>query len=255
MTFTRKVLATFLLGSAFSASAEGFHYRFWRGDRISGMTAETFRDGLREVFVPATLKQGVGKGLLAYQPVLLAKDHSPKLPDEVALVTYASEEEYKRLRATPEGKAYGELHWDYFTRETSRSLVPEAFRGKAEAGKAYDLLLGKPDWSRGTSVFSVRLRREEVSEEKFLAALAESLARIQRTPPSGLRAHLALVTGDYVMEFSLWGDGQSPRALPGRGKPFAKVAQKAIEIRPRDWNGHLDFQDGVRLSERSPVTR
>lgn len=126
------ILAPFLLGNA-SAS----YHRFWIGYRTPEVTSAQFSKGMNEVFFQKTIKSGKGKGLIGYQPYLIKKNDI--FPDEIALVTYESEAKYQEIRATPEGKAYSEMHWDYFVKEKSKSIVSEPLKDALGIDASYEL--------------------------------------------------------------------------------------------------------------------
>src|ERR1700723_1485202 len=64
------------------------YYRFWRGWKKPDVDTRSFLADLDSIFVPATVKNGAGRGLISYLPVLLPKENPTSLPEEIALVTY-----------------------------------------------------------------------------------------------------------------------------------------------------------------------
>src|ERR1700747_2950562 len=117
MTLKRLLIFSALILTSATVHADPYH-RFWRGTKLGEMSSENFQKGLNEVFIGKTIQAGAGKGLMAYEPAL-TQGAAPGFPDEIALVTYQDESSYNAIRSTPEGKAYGELHWKYFDKSQS----------------------------------------------------------------------------------------------------------------------------------------
>ena len=130
--------------SVHSAWADPYH-RFWRGTKLAELSDDDFVNGLNQTFIPETIQTGATKGLFAYQPVLV-QGNAHLLPDEVALVSYRDEASYDAIRSTQEGQDYSALHWKYFDKSKSMSLVPEHYSGVLVFEHAYDL---HPDLTDG----------------------------------------------------------------------------------------------------------
>jgi hypothetical protein len=181
------------------------YYRFWRGWKRPELTADGFYGDISRIFVPATVKNGAGKGLVAYLPVFPAREKPAVLPDEIALVAYRDAESYQRIGATPEGQAYTASHWNYFDRTVSSSRVPEAFAGSLVADHAYDLI-GKPvDWQAGDSVISIYLRSSAgTGTGEFLDQARQSVAKAAaeaNRSGSGYNSVLVLAANDYLIVY------------------------------------------------------
>lgn len=180
--FMRSLLAKSLLVlsvvAATAAHADPRHVRMWRGFKIADMSEKSFIDGLNQKLFPATgeLFQN-GAGLEVYVPATLNHGATQAgLPEEVALLSYQNEETYKAFRATPAGKHYGELHWDLFVKDTSKSLVAEEYSGSLAVEHAY--VSGALTPVRGgENVFMVQYKDITESEEQWLSHLNDSLAR------------------------------------------------------------------------------
>lgn len=102
-----------------AAHADDTYHRFWRGMKRADLSWTQFSTGLNQVFIPATVQTGSGKGMIAYQPVLAEGEQG--LPDEIALVSYTDLATYNSLYSTDAGKAYQNLHWQYFDQATSHT--------------------------------------------------------------------------------------------------------------------------------------
>jgi len=204
------VILAALFASVPSARADAPYYRFWRGWKLPALSDARFLEGLNDVFVGATVEVGKCRGLVSYQPALPPSpadrgEEGAYLPDEIALVAYRSEGAYRAIRATPEGERYSNLHWDYFDRDKSRSLVPGPFTGTAALDRAYDLRQSGADWQRGFSVLRIWTRKPGVDDERYLEHASQYLVRLQRGYPRDLLlSTLALLTDRYLIEYLLW---------------------------------------------------
>jgi len=199
---SRLILLALVSQTVFAAP----YYRFWRGTKLSGLDEEGFRKGLNQVFVPKTVEVGKGKGLLSYLPVLSPRRSSRPagLPDEVALVTYSSEDSYQRIRSTPAGKAYSDLHWKYFSKDESRSLVPTRFDESIKNDAAYDVLYSDKDWQGGHATYRLSSVKGDIETlESYLRTARE------KSKSLGLLSYIVVVTKNYLYEYQLW---DSPNA-------------------------------------------
>jgi hypothetical protein len=184
-------------------ASQGTYHRFWRGIPRTDIEEQSFLAVLNGRFIPQTVEVGRGRGLLAYQPLLVPKGHEwEAIPGEIALVTYESEKAYRAIRATPEGDAYARAHWDIFKREGSSSVVPVPFEGKVEAGKAYDLHPEFRDWQLGRTVVRIVLRPDLEQVRSYLEEL--------RKNPADVAESIVLVEAGYLIEY---------RSLNGSGNP------------------------------------
>ncbi|MEZ4813824.1 MAG: hypothetical protein R3A80_01280 [Bdellovibrionota bacterium] len=207
----KNILVALLFLGAFTAEAAPY-YRFWRGFKKPELTTKDFNKAIEDVFVEATVENGAGKGLVAYIPGLPNKAEDIALPDEVALIVYESKEKYDALKATSMGKAYTNLHWDYFTRapqtegdpvpeNISKSAVPIPFTreiARLENGVAYDLFNSDADWKSG----AVKLRFFKRNSSETLEL--ESIRQIQKDYAEKADAYLVLADTEYLMIYELW---------------------------------------------------
>jgi hypothetical protein len=168
----KTLVVTFFLGcflttvfAATPAQANVYH-RFWRGQKRADLSVNQFTQSLGSVFIPATVKVGVGKGLLAYEPVLTTGILSAV--DEIALVSYESESAYQSLFATAAGKAYQNLHWQYFDRPTSSSVEPISYAGEVMSGGAYDFHPSYAGWRTNNTEVLIYFRVTSETATDFL---------------------------------------------------------------------------------------
>lgn len=152
-------------------------FRIFRGSRRKGadMSDRAFLAELGNVFMPGTPLMLRDHGLAAYVPAVLPTPvDQAGLPDEMALIAYASVQRYERVRReTVVGRMYTHSHRGVFDMEQSGSLwpVPLSEALGVDGPVAAFFLDGRAwDWQAdGTIVFwagigaaSNQLRREVV---------------------------------------------------------------------------------------------
>jgi hypothetical protein len=221
------------------------YYRFWRGWKIESLSSQAFQAGLNARLLPMTVGVGGGKGLVGYLPFLYPENNGT-LPDEVALVIYQDEPSYQAIRSTPEGKAYGDLHWEFFDKARgSGSLVPEPYAGRIENQKAYDVLQSDADWRQGHAVFvTSRIAGD-------LRPYVESMRA--RMSMVGLRSYVFLVQGNVMYEYQLWNHPASFRkhwmALrQSQGRSVIHWSEGSGEMGRSDWRRpHLQPGRGLNM--------
>lgn len=191
------IMKTFVVVSLlFTLNAQASYHRFWVGYKKPEVSAAKFSKGLNTVFFQKTIQTGKGKGLLAYQPYLIKKNDI--FPDEIALVTYESEAKYLEIRATAEGKAYGEMHWDYFVKEKSKSTVSEAFNDALVIDAAYEL---NPDFKNfQTSHTAVYFY--VINNPQRLVSLKKEFERLRKD--KHVMDSVILVKKNYAIEYRIF---------------------------------------------------
>ncbi len=257
------IMLGILCGDVFAGTGPVPYYRFWRGWKVeqlnsSPLSYQGFKEGINSVFIPATVRYGQGRGMLGYLPSLpfsvseleAAKGKGVDFPDEIALVVYGSEEGYNRLRVTPEGKAYGDLHRLYFDMPAapaaarSRSLVPLPWTGTVAVERAYDLFSSDASWMKpmasGFSQIVFHEREAEQDEASYLAKIKSTLDSIKANASSfGLESEVVLVADRYWIEYQLLykkGSSPTPRGLDEKVihcNPFAldnSMPSKSLEF-------------------------
>jgi len=233
---------TFLLSQVLHAAP---YYRFWRGDKLPALTLLDFQIGLNDLFIPKTVEQGKGKGLRSYQPVLLSDSKPKGLPDEIALVAYASKAAYLKLRNSPEGQAYGRLHWDYFDKNNSKSLVPDRYRGELQTNHAYDVLNSAAEWQKGISHVRIHTRDKRRTPSQFHRGFNKMVQSVRAQFPSrGLKSYLVLVSDDYVIQFLLWKDEASRQKVWS-----SKVGQHVSRLLGLVSQSHLDTATPINKTQ------
>jgi quinol monooxygenase YgiN len=218
------LLVSFLTGGTATAQNGTPYYRFWRGFKKPDISREAFVQALIDDFMPATVQTHGQEGLMSYMVILPPASAPWNIPDEIALVAYASEDIYKTITTTPHGRAYQIKHGDIFTPKDnpatgaliipgqsrgSRSLVPrpfaeispEEFRREA----AYDVLSQPVDWQTGHSMFFMGLRKPSLRPDFFWDALYRHIQNVRTAfPAQGLKGYLVLADPNYEIALLNW---------------------------------------------------
>lgn len=218
------------------AHADTYH-RFWRGTKRADLNWNQFEAGLNQVFIPATVKTGAEKGMIGYQPVLLEGEQG--LPDEVALVSYADQQAYDALYSTDPGKDYQNLHWNYFDRATSHSIIPQAFNGAVDLEQAYDLHPEYRDWMKNTTTVLVYFKQSGEAQADYIKrAQSHLLDAVSSDGQIGILDRVILVSETYWIEYA-----SSLHALTGE-----IAADKTISIQnEKPENAKIILGQGVNL--------
>lgn len=188
----KSILLTALM-LTLTVQAQASFNRFWIGYKLDNISEQKFMNDLNQRLLPDLIKLAAGKGLNSYSPYVTPKNHGD-LPDEIALITYDSEEVYRSIRSTVPGTAYSDLHWELFKKDVSKSTVPVQFDGILENDKAYELDAKYEGWKTGTTYLTIY----KCSNED-LTKLAVEFARLKNT--KGLKNSILLITEKYIYEY------------------------------------------------------
>ncbi len=242
--------------SSITTKADPLYYRFWQGYKVDNYTYQEFRDGLAGEFMPATVDVGKGKGLVSYLPALPYEhtciNNTTCLPDEIALVVYASKEKYDELIKTPEWKKYSQLHWKYFSKNGSHTLVPIIFDQNLQNETAYDILQSPDIWQNYFAVYCV---------SKKIAMPTEYLRFMQSADrPQNLLSYIVLIEDNYVIEYQLWKDEASyydALAIidPIRKKYLASISGADLVLRsiPESQIQTVKYGDGLNIQYNNSI--
>ena len=224
-------------------------YRVFRGMKRADVAKDAFYEDLATRFIPAAPKTHGGKGLVAYLPAVAPATAPAGTPDEIAIVVYASEAVYQERRATPEGKAYGDMHWELFDRPASKSdtAVGWTKNGPALAPNVpVDMFEAPTDWQCGHSVVYVGQRKKDVAPAAFLAKLSQHVARNKATfGPLGMRGYVVVASEDREIAWTNWSSkGAMTRAFASEaGK--AAVAFGGAFLDTVQWTDAAPFKGAV----------
>lgn len=173
--------------------AEASFNRFWIGYKLDSISEESFLAKLNSSLVPDLIKLAGRNELSSYSPYVTPKNRGD-LPHEIALITYKSEEGYRKIRSTPPGIAYSDLHWELFKKDVSKSTVPVQFDGILETGEAYELDAKYEGWKSGHTYLTIYKRGNA-----DLRKLADEFSKLKTV--KGLKNSILLLTDKYIYEY------------------------------------------------------
>lgn len=200
------ILAALLISVSALSAPQAHYYRVWQGFMKSdlSMTYDSFLSQLPG-FMNKTLdlyQDHLNNYLVAVSP-----QHKPDfIPDEFALVALESEDSYKTIRATPEGKAYGDSHWEIFNKENSASVTyTSQIPAILESNKSYDLISKPVDWKSGYTVFFIGVRKESITVNDFLTKLSTHIRDVSQSLASqGLLGYIVIANENYEVAYMNW---------------------------------------------------
>lgn len=206
-------LLTLSLAGSFGVDAATYK-RFWRGQALPELTSSEFVKRVNQQIIPATRELfKKDSGLISYQPFLTSKltlNQSNEVAEEFALLEYESEDAYKKYRATAEGQAYGDLHWEMFDKTNSKSAVIEPYSQKVEITHAYDLLAKDIDFKKTSNHVSVYVAHKNVNPSTYLEAVKNYLDETKHYAPSyGLLSMYVLIMDDHLVVYEAWDHSSS----------------------------------------------
>lgn len=228
-------------------------FRIFRGYKRPDLDEDEFLSELGAVFMPGTPLMLRDLGLAAYLPAVVPRvDGIPGLPDEVAVIAYASRETYAEARnESIVGRMYTHTHRAVFDMESSRSQYPEPLGAFQSPATAF-WCVGEPcDWQADGDVI-MWMGYVTGEETDFSQRFIDDLATVGSTMrAAGVRECVGQVSHTWA---SLWllldsfGDGSVPA-------PVADLLRPGL-----GGSTELMFQPVARLLWRNeppaaPVTR
>jgi hypothetical protein len=104
-------------------------------------------------------------GLAAYAPTVVPKRTEPDLPDEVAIIAYASAERYSQARnVSLTGRLYTHTHRGVFNMDASGSVSPQPLKSFTSPVTGFALRSAEVDWQAdGALVVYVGVRQDPSS--------------------------------------------------------------------------------------------
>jgi hypothetical protein len=192
--------------------------RVWRGYRSAEVSYADFAAFLGTVFVPACALLQPRAGLAAYVPSMMRQDGKPEtVPDQTALMFWATEAAHDAANATVAVRAYQNLHGDAYDTKRSSSAVPVAFDGALLSEQPYHLLNTPADWMLGSVRHFVGARPDGQDPGAWLAELGDWASDYAGQPPAGVDGALICVGDGYVAfwEHTPETAGTAPAPAPG----------------------------------------
>jgi hypothetical protein len=156
----------------------------FHGYRRPDIDETGFLSELGAVFMPGTPLMLRDLGLAAYLPALVPALGKHDVPDEVAIIAYASREAYGRARTeSVAGRMYTHTHRAVFDMDRSRSQFPEPIEAAAPAdGVTAFHLSGQPaDWQADGNVavlVAVANKADATYAERILAEVTSIRSRL-----------------------------------------------------------------------------
>lgn len=201
-------------GTAISQPVTPDSVHVWRGFRAHGKSYEDFAKFLGAVFVPACALLQPDAGLRAYVPSMPSQEGKPStVPDQTALMFWATQQAYDDAFKTVAVRAYTNLHGDAYGPGSSAQFpVPLARQLVAE--QPYYFFDNPSDWMLGAVRHLVGARPAPQTAEEFLDIIGTWAAHYQQRKPEGVDAALLCVGNNYVAFWEHWTVGQGVLASP-----------------------------------------
>jgi putative intracellular protease/amidase len=253
-----KILLLIMVGvmGANSKASEANYFRVWQGFKKASLTSDQFLAEL-PTFMQDTVNLYEGRGLNNYL-VVIPPDNSPSyIPEELALVALTSEAAYQKIRATEEGKKYGQRHWDVFNKDNSASSkhfidYQTAQPEKLNSDWTYDMIGEPVDWSTGYSAVYIGTRQSHLSKEQFLKRLDGHINLAKETlNPLGMRAYIVLANDNYEVAYINWESRQAHDEAFAREDAQAVFADAATMLDPLMYQQLRPFAAGSTIQKGS----
>ena len=188
--------------------------RVWRGYRGPDKSYADFASFLGSIFVPACALLQPRAGLVAYLPSMMSQDGKPAtVPDQTALMFWATEQAHDAANGTVAVRAYQNLHGGAYDTSTSSSATPAAFDGAVVAEQPYHLLNGEADWMLGVVRHFVGGRPDAQDPGAWLAELGTWASDYAEKPPAGVDGALLCAGVGYVAFWEHAADGAATAGL------------------------------------------
>ena len=206
------------------------HIRVFRGVKRADVAYGSFVADLSKRFIPAAPQTHAKNGLVAYLPALPPQPKPAGIADEFAIVVYESADVYAQAKATPEGQAYSDLHWELFDKAASKSTSAvnlESTENAIKADIAYDLMQKATDWQTGQATFSIGTRLKTVAAGEFLGRLTQHVQHVRTAfGPLGLDGYVVVATPDQEVAFMHWSSEQAAEQAHASTQGKAVAAER-----------------------------
>lgn len=191
----------------------------WRGFMAAGSTYAQFAQFLGSVFVPACALLQPPVGLRAYIPTMVPQGQkSAAVPDQTALMFWATPEAHNAANAAIAVRIYQQLHGDVY--DMTRSKLTEvpvpvsSATGTLISEQPYYVFDQPADWMLGHIDHLVGARLANLTAANFLSAAYQWTSALKAKPPNGVDGALVSCGTDYL---AAWVHSAS------RGTGFQKV--------------------------------
>ena len=185
--------------------------RVWRGFMMPGSDYRKFAEILGSVFAPACALLQPNAGLTAYVPSMPSQKRKPaSVPDQTALMFWATTTAHDEAVKTVAVRAYQDLHGAVYDTRVSRSDVPVPLASAIVANRPYYLIDQPSDWMIGKVRHLVGAPKK--SPATFFAWVERWAAGYAAKPPKNVDGALLIVGEGYVAFWEHWTGrpGKSP---------------------------------------------
>lgn len=207
----------------------------WRGFRSTARTYAEFAAFLGSVFVPACALLQPRVGLRAYLPTLLPEVKPAGVPDQTALMFWATPAAHDLANRAIAVRIYQNLHGDAYdltrSHTTEVPLPITAADGALVAEQPYYLFDRAADWMLGGVEHLVGARRPELTASEFRTKALAWAMGLRAAPPAGIDAALVCCGDDHAVA---WVHGARPDgAMAGALEQLAALTRPVLRARPR----------------------
>jgi hypothetical protein len=198
----------------------------WRGVKLPSMSFDDFRADLGTVFVPTAALIQPPNGLYAYVPTIMPGPNTAGMPDQTALMFWASEAVREASYGTVGERAYKGLHASVFAGEPpSQTGNPIVYPGTIIAEQPYYLLNQPADWMLGTVRHFFGGVPAGQSADAFLQAVTAWTGAYQKAPTPSVDAAIICAGNTYV---AFW--EHAPPGVPDNGAALASLAKVSTPV-------------------------
>jgi hypothetical protein len=202
--------------------------RVFAGYRLPTLNRAAFLSELGKTFMPGTPNMMAPLGLAGYLPAYLDPAEGSKLPDEVALIIYASVAVNQAARNNSlRGRMYTHSHAGVFEMARSRGQFPKLAPAIDEtAGRKSWYLWHRPtDWQQGSTLL-LAIERDQDGVDLAAALLASSEAAKASLEAAGIDQVIVMAHADYAV---IWLHSTESTDFAGLNTaPFVPAGSKLV---------------------------
>jgi hypothetical protein len=201
--------------------------RVFCGYRLPSLERDAFFKELGETFMPGTPCMLAPLGLNAYMAAVLDLDAAAKMPDEVALIVYASVQAYAAVRRDSlQGRMYTHSHAGVFDLANSRGQFPGPDSDPNRLAPidrwSWFLFDQAVDWQVGSTRL-VFLQGGPSTGSLQQALLDATRAKKESLKAAGIDQLIVVATSDYA---ALWFHGPGDVAVDPQALGFVPAGTK-----------------------------